>query len=394
MSGGVTHIMNVRSNHAPNPLLFQTIMFMLALVQFAIGPNIPTIAARFNLPETHLGIAFTFQFSGALLILLIGAALVRRFGHKINMVSSVLTFVVASFLVPLASSLWQLCLVLFFLGAASANTQVIIFALVEIVYGEESGRQQNLVGATFAMGAVTGPLFTSIIGAAIGWGTVFWTGAAIGLPLLFWLFKTPLTIPHSPREAGTSRGRNTWFWALTAALIFYLAGESIVNSWVSTYLKEALKAPLIWQGVGLSAFWVGMASGRFASSKVVQRIRPATLIYFYGIGAALTTALAVQFKGVAVTTLMFGVAGIFFGGIVPSIISLLAQQPHGTDRMHLFFAFGQLGPILFPFLAGRVADALSFYHAFLLPVPVLLLMLVMIAIFFSLIERRKEDERA
>ena len=129
---------------------------------------------------------------------------------------------------PLSRSVWLLCSVLFFLGAASVHAQVTVFALIELLYGADGNKYQNLVGSAFAFGAVSGPLFTGLTSSTLGWGTVFWTGAVLGLPIVFWLVRTlpRLRVPQDGPSADPLALRG-WFWALSLALIMYLAAESV-----------------------------------------------------------------------------------------------------------------------------------------------------------------------
>lgn len=356
-------------------------MFMIAFIQFSVGPTIPLIATRFGVPETALGIAFAFQFSGALVTLLLGRTLIRRFGYAANLFAFTLLYVAASMILPFSTSLWQVCAALFVLGAASANAQVIIFALVELLYGDQGNRFQNLVGSAFAFGAVTGPLFTGLTGAAISWGTVFWTGAAIGLVVLPWLRRSPVQPSESETPTRESSGTGTWFWVLSLALVSYLAAESIINSWLSTYLKEWLRAGSVWQGLSLSVFWIGVAGGRLLSSRVSGKLGLAKVVAYSGLLAILVFAVAVQAQTVTSAIILFGLTGASLGSIAPSLISLLAQQPGGASKLHLYFAIGQSGPILYPFVAGRIAEVAGFYYALLLLIPALIAMLGFITVY-------------
>lgn len=368
-----------RSSGAPRPYPFGAIMFLIAFVQFSVGPAVPAIAAHFGVPETSLGIAFAFQFTGAFLVLLGGKALAQRFGYDRCLLFFTSLYIATSALLPLSRTVWLLCTVLFFLGAASVHAQVTIFALIELLYGAEGNKYQNLVGSAFAFGAVMGPLFTGLTSTAWGWGSVFWTGTALGLPILIWLIRTLPRLGVPKVEAASSTGAirlSGWFWSLALALIAYLAAESVFNSWLSTYLKEGLGAGPEWQGVSLSVFWIGIALGRLLSGRFARKISLPTVVVLCGIAGVLATVVTVQVQSAPAALVLFGLTGICLSGIAPALISLQEQQPQGAERLYLYFALGQLGPMLIPYLAGRVAEAASFYHAFLLPIPALLLMLL------------------
>lgn len=368
-----------RSSSGPRPYLFGAIMFLIAFVQFSVGPAIPAIAAYFGVPETSLGIAFAFQFTGAFLILMVGRTLAQRFGYDRCLFFFTFSYIVASTALPLSGSVWLLCTVLFFLGAASVHAQVTIFALIELLYGTEGNKYQNLVGSAFAFGAVIGPLFTGFTSSAFGWGTVFWTGTALGLPILVLLFRTLPQLNVANADAGPSTAPlrlDGWFWSLSLALVMYLAAESIFNSWLSTYLKEGLTAGPEWQGVSLAVFWIGIALGRLISSRFARHISLPNVVLLCGMAGALTTIIALQAGTVSLALILFGLTGMSLSGIAPALISLQGQQPQGAERLYLYFALGQLGPMIVPYLASRVAEATTFRFAFLLAVPVLALMLL------------------
>src|SRR5690606_14244562 len=133
-----------RSSDAPRPYVFGAIMFLIAFVQFSVGPAVPAVAEQFGVPETALGVAFAFQFSGAFLVLLAGRRIARRFGYDRCLLFFTSLYILAGAAVPLSRSVWLLCSVLFFLGAASVHAQVTVFALIELLYGADGNKYQNL----------------------------------------------------------------------------------------------------------------------------------------------------------------------------------------------------------------------------------------------------------
>lgn len=366
-----------RSSDAPRPYIFGAIMFLIAFVQFSVGPAVPAVAEQFGVPETALGVAFAFQFSGAFLVLLAGRRIARRFGYDRCLLFFTSLYILAGAAVPLSRSVWLLCSVLFFLGAASVHAQVTVFALIELLYGADGNKYQNLVGSAFAFGAVSGPLFTGLTSSTLGWGTVFWTGAVLGLPIVFWLVRTlpRLRVPQDGPSADPLALRG-WFWALSLALIMYLAAESVFNSWLSTYVKEDLGGGPAWQGVSLSLFWTGIALGRLVTSRLTRGMRLTSVVTLCGIAGALAVLAATAATTVPLALALFGVTGLCISGIAPALISLQGRQPRGAERLYLYFALGQLGPMLVPYLAGRVAAIWTFRQAFLLlPVPALIAMM-------------------
>lgn len=382
--------MQQRRTTRPSPLLFGAIMFLIAFVQFSIGPTVPSLAEHLSTPASGLGIAFTFQFAGAFLALIEGRAIIRRLGYGSSLFLFTLLFVICAALLPFGRAVWQVCSLLFFLGAASAHAQVTMFALVELLYGEASNRYQNWVGSAFALGAVIGPIVTGLTSERLGWGTVFWTGTLLGALILPWLVGSlrQFSIRGAERPEDAARAPlGLAFWALTLALVAYLAGESIVNSWLSTYLKEWLAASAEWQGISLSVFWIGIAVGRLITGRFSRHIALTHLVTSCGLLALICLGAAVQAGSVPTAMLLFGLAGVSLGGVTPSLITLLARQPQGAERLFLYFAMGQLGPILFPYAAGRLAAKGGFYYAMLLSLPALFAMVLLIRCFDRLNRR-------
>lgn len=356
------------------------ILFVIAIVNFSLGPSVPAVAEALRVKPTDLGVLFVSVFTGALLVLLVGDFLGKKLGHSRSVQLSALLFCVASMGVAFGNSLWHFSVGLFLFGAASAYAQVSSFSMVEIAYGSAAARYQNILGAFWAIGAVIGPAASGYLQQMAGWQTIYWAGGSLGLLLVVLTFPYlhKVRIPPVSASANVQGGvlQSSWFWAATLALILYLGTEISVNGWLSTFLRDEKHAPQMWQSAGLSIFWVGITLGRILCSYAVQRIRPTALLSILGAGSSATLFIASQAGHPITSAILFGVSGLFMSGMVPLFISLLAGQPGGAANLNRFFAFGQIGAVALPYTIGVIASKSSFLLSFsLLPI----LQLAMIA---------------
>lgn len=132
--------------------------------------------------------------------------------------------------------------------------------------------------------------------------------------------------------------------------------------WSAVFLREALGAPESTAALGLGAFSACMAAARFGADAATARVGDRRLVT---VGAALGAgglALCVAAPGVAVAVVGFGVVGLGFAAVVPSLFRAAARAP-GVG-IAAVTSSGYFGFLAGPPLLGFVAEATGLRAAF------------------------------
>ncbi|MCX5521244.1 DHA2 family efflux MFS transporter permease subunit [Kaistia defluvii] len=179
--------------------------FDASVVQLAL----PHLAEVFQLRETvtsWVALAYLLSFSVSLPVF---GWLCQQYGRKPLYLFGMATFLIASLLCSIATSLPQLIAfrVLQGLGAGllGANS---VSILVRAAGKERRGRAMGIFSAAQAVGVSLGPIVGGLLIGSLGWRSIFWVTPPIGVIglLLGWLI-----LPHDDEKGA---GRFDWRGAL------------------------------------------------------------------------------------------------------------------------------------------------------------------------------------
>jgi MFS family permease len=170
-----------------------TAVVVLCLVQFVdvLGVTsavtaIPAMLAGVGADASLAGPVATAyaMFFGGLLVL--GARLGQRYGHRNVLLAGLATFVVASCLGAFAFSGWQLVLARSLQGAASAMSvpAALSLLLAQTPSRDERSRALAMWSAAGAAAGATGFFLGGAATELLGWQAVFWVNVPVGLVLV------------------------------------------------------------------------------------------------------------------------------------------------------------------------------------------------------------------
>ena len=94
------------------------------------------------------------------------------------------------------------------------------------------------------------------------------------------------------------------------AIACYVASEAGISSWLVGFLDDQ---PMTVATLGLSLFWVGIAAGRLAASRVADRFEPIRFTVACAIAGGIAVLAAVVLPSGAARIGLFLVAGFTFG---------------------------------------------------------------------------------
>lgn len=175
-------------------------VFMAAIDAAVIAPAVPALRAAFGVDNSEIGMV-TIVFSlASLSSTALMAALSDRYGRRPVYLLCVAGFALGSLLIALAPAFWVVLLGRIVQGLSAGGVNPTASAVVGDAFPPaERGKALGLIGATFGMAFLLGPLLASLILLVLSWQWIF----LINLPvaaLVLWLGlrNLPRTRPSGP----------------------------------------------------------------------------------------------------------------------------------------------------------------------------------------------------
>ena len=344
------------------------LLFFAALIEGfdlqAVGVAAPKLAPAFGLQPNQLGLFFSAATFGLIFGALAGGVVADRFGRRLGLTLSLLTFGVFSVATAWATSFEGLVLMRFLtgLGLGGALPNLISIA-AEAVTPERRGRAVALMYAGVPFGGAIASL-VSVLGLHGDWQVIFLVGGLLPLVLAVPLY---LMLPafRVTRDAGTPASRWQALFArgttgntllLWVAFFFGMIVLYLLLNWLPQLLI-GLGFSREQAGVMQILFNIGGAVGSILGGRVLDSGRPARAagIWFALLVLAMTSLslvpagniVAALVTGVVVGGTLLGSQALLYG-IAPQCY---LAQVRGTG-VGLAVSAGRGGSILGPLLAG------------------------------------------
>ena len=345
----------------------QTLVYFAGLASFGIlvaswGPMLPFIAAQTGTNLGDMGLVFTARSIGVFTISLLGGRVFDRLpGHPLIGGALVLIALVFA-MVPFINQLWLLLVLIFVMGVGLGLVSVGSNTLLTWVHPDNLSPWMNGMNFSNSIGSLLAPLVIIAILTATGQSKwAFWLLASmIGAFGLYTFFIPSPSIRQSKNETAAER-RTRFGTILPFALFFllYVSAEVSFGGWLYTYTITLHPAAVAGAGLLTSAFFTAMAVGRLAAVPLSSRLRPRTilLVDLLGATASLILILAMPFS---LTILWVGVIGfgLFMASIFPTWMAFSDRRIKINGQITgIFYAFGAVGSMSFPWLCGQIYDA-------------------------------------
>jgi MFS family permease len=294
----------------------------------------------------------------------ISGLVVSKVGSKTILPIALVSYVVALLFIGLSSTGYALIMSLIAFGFCgnfcniSVNTQAIS---LEAIYGKPIMASfhggWSLAGLT---GASIGLLMSSICLSPIYHFCII--GAIVMITLII---NRPYLQPDIEKEkdpadiaARKRRKPETFLFLLGIVAFCGMAAEGAMADWSGLYLIDVVGIQKHLAPIGLAAYMITMASGRFIIDKATRKWGRQRIIQVGGI--LITTGLftAVAFPHLITVIIAFMITGFGTAGIVPTIYSTAGQKTRIPPSIALtivssisFFGF-LMGPPLIGYIAS------------------------------------------
>ncbi|MDR0231003.1 MAG: MFS transporter [Dysgonamonadaceae bacterium] len=326
--------------------------------------RIPDIKNAMGLDDAAWGTVLLMMPIGLACAMTISGLVVSKVGSKTILPIALVSYVVALLFIGLSSTGYALIMSLIAFGFCgnfcniSVNTQAIS---LEAIYGKPIMASfhggWSLAGLT---GASIGLLMSSICLSPIYHFCII--GAIVMITLII---NRPYLQPDIEKEkdpadiaARKRRKPETFLFLLGIVAFCGMAAEGAMADWSGLYLIDVVGIQKHLAPIGLAAYMITMASGRFIIDKATRKWGRQRIIQVGGI--LITTGLftAVAFPHLITVIIAFMITGFGTAGIVPTIYSTAGQKTRIPPSIALtivssisFFGF-LMGPPLIGYIAS------------------------------------------
>lgn len=328
-----------------------------------LGPTLPALASQTGVTLKGISYIFTVRSFGYLLGSVNGGRLFDRMpGHALIAGTLVATSVLLAS-VPLASTLWLLLGLMFFLGACEATVDVGCNALLVWIHHRNLGPYMNALHFFFGVGALISPIIIGQVMASTGgiaWA--YWLVALLVLPPALALFRRPSPVNPSGRGEDVPVRTRPALVLLFAFCFFFIVGAEVgFADWIYTYALELGLADEIAAAYLTSVFWGAFTVGRLVMIPIASRIRPGSILVgdlvgcFVGIGI-----IAVWRDSSAALWLGTGVFGLSIASLFATLFSLANEHMAISGSITGWFFVGtSAGAMAVPWTVGQFFESVG-----------------------------------
>ncbi|NDV77474.1 MFS transporter [Dysgonomonas sp. 511] len=336
--------------------------------------RIPDIKTTLGLGDAAWGTILLMIPIGQVCGMTISGLLISRVGSRKILPIALVAYAAGLLLIGLSASEYALIISLIIFGFCgnftniSVNTQAVT---VEAMYDK--------------------PIMASFHG---GWSLAGLAGAAIGLlmsatriePIYHFCIigilvfisviintrylQPDLQKEKDPAEVAAKKKRKpeTFLFLLGIVAFCGMAAEGAMADWSGLYLIDVVGSPAHLAPLGLAAYMVTMASGRFLIDKATQRWGRQRVIQAGGALIAIGLFSAVAFPHLITTIIAFMIIGFGTAGIVPTIYSIAGQRTKISTSVALTIvsSVSFLGFLMGPPLIGYISSATNLRYSYAL----------------------------
>jgi fucose permease len=366
------------NNRPPLILTFglYALFFAYALSVTMIGPLIPVIMNQYRIVLSESGLITLILGTGGILSVVAGALVSDLFRKSLLVKLAAFVYSLSLILMAFSGSYAVFLILYFFLGASTRLLDAVVNAYVSDIHVEKRGFYMNMLHASFALGAVAGPLITSaLLTAGFPWHFVYLALGVFCLAVSSFYFTVQTrvkneTVPLREKEARNispllKSGR---LMVLCAMAFLYTGISSVFSTWMPSFFMQELKTDAFFAGLPGSVYWLGILAGRLTYSFISEKFSTKSLLLTSNIFAGIVLVLAIIVNTPAFYLAALFVAGFLCSAVIPFSVALgCTWYPKNTGTVSsMIFFFATSGYMLLPFLYGAVADSSGLYFSIVL----------------------------
>ena len=359
--------------------------------------SIPPIQEKTQISHATLGILLLILGLGGVVGMQVAGYVINRLGSKIVSFAALTVFVLAVNLPPHATGAVTLGVALFVFGLGNGALDVAMNDQAVIVERDYGRPIMSAFHAFWSVGGAAGAVLGATLQAVdVGLGTSVLTAAVITAVLGYAAVgrtlpgaPTVAPAPARPDDSADSgsgavssrsepgiRGRVIAFGVL--AFLMMMA-EGVANDWAPLHAVDHLHQPNSTAALAYAIFAVAMTVGRLTVDRVAHRFGPAFVVRYGSTAAAAGIALVMLSPVFAVTLVGWTIFGLGLAGVVPQLFTAAGNISSTGQSIILsrVVGAGYVGALAGPALIGLLAGWVGLNLAFVLPLLVCILAIVM-----------------
>lgn len=344
--------------------------FGIGLCFASWASRIPDIKVDLHLSDADLGSILFALPLGQLTMMPFSGKLVTRYGSHRLIVLSLLLYAFCMTNLGLATSAWQLGLVLYFFGMCGNMNNIAVNT--QGVYTEKLFNK-NIMASFHGVWS-----FAGFTGALVGIGMLalkltayqhFLIIAAIVILLIAFNYKFLIKAKEYPKSNEKkklfSKPDMTLIW-LGVIGFGCMASEGIMFDWSGVYFKDVVKVPGPLIVVGYTSFMIMMATGRFLGDGMIHKYGRKPVIQSGGALISIGLFTAVFFPYLIPSTIGFMLVGLGVSTIIPTLYSIAGKNPNVPpgEALTIVSSVSFLGFLMGPPVIGFIAELLGLRFSF------------------------------
>lgn len=312
-------------------LATMAVLFSNGLLYATWGVCMPVLKAKFGISDGVLAVAMAAVALGGILTMARAGRWIAAVGSGRASVRSGLVMAASAAPVLLVPHYYALLPLLVIYGIATAANDIAANSQGSFL---EKQANRSLIGslhASFSMGGLLGSLLAGAwVTSGLPVSSSFWAlGGLVAVVLMFsarHLQNEPsnrtetieaaqrITLERHPQV----RGRLRLFGTLA---FLSLVVEGAFYDWAAVYMREIVKAPSSWVGLGYAAFAVGMAIGRLSGDKVRDAFPHQAVVMASAAICMAGLAVVLSVDAPAIVVAGFWIAGVGLSNFIPLLFS-------------------------------------------------------------------------
>lgn len=359
-------------------LATMVVLFSNGLLYATWGVCMPALKAKFGVSDGVLAVAMAAVALGGILTMGQAGRWIAAVGSGKASVRSGLVMAASAAPILLVPDYYALLPLLVIYGVATAANDVAANSQGSFL---EKQAKRSLIGslhASFSLGGLLGSLLASAWAtSALPMAANFWVlGALVAVALVV----SSRHLQDEPSMAanghGSSQGvaverqpqvrRRLRFFGVLAFLS--LVVEGAFYDWAAVYMREIVRAPASWVGLGYAAFAVGMAMGRLSGDKVRDTFPHQAVAMTSALVCIGGLVIVLSGEVPAVVVAGFWVSGVGLSNFIPLLfssagrLSRAAELPP-SEGLALTTRIAYVGLLAGPLLIGPVAQHFGLRNA-------------------------------
>ena len=365
----------------PFRILCTTGFFAIFSATIAKSPVLPLFATHLGGNPSQVGIVAAMSAFTGVVVSIPAGIMADRFGKRRMLLISSIIFVSAPFSYLLVTEIWQLAIVRFYHGLATAIFTPISIALVSELFQKERGEKLGWFSTATLLGRFSAPITGGgIISAMALYGSLQFS--AVYVVCSFAGIATFLLSFRIPQESEQHSAQKTWedTWAAfktvitSRAIIIISAVEAAILFLYGTFetflplhaLQSGFTASQV--GIFLSVQIITLALTRPTMGRFSDRHGRKPQIFLGGLIGAICMGLFAFVQGFVwflAVSILIGLSLSIVTSATSALIADLSKREGRGSAMGILGSIMDVGHTTGPLVAGIVAAMYGFEKAFL-----------------------------